>query len=136
MGSDVLSERLWLPQIRVLGVVVDDLVEPMVRACSMVGHRRCPRCGAACRRVHDRRAKKVRDPDISGRPAMQVSQRRRLVCDGCDWRFIEDHQAFERSLTARLARRMVAHARQYRLFAFCGAAGFGCLAASVCHAQR
>ncbi len=34
-----------------------------------------------------------------------------MVCDVCDRRFVEAHRAFEGSVTARLARRMVADAR-------------------------
>ena len=38
-------------------------------------------------------------------------QRRRMVCDNCDSRFLEDHPAFEGALTGRLARRLVADAK-------------------------
>ena len=35
-----------------------------------------------------------------------------MVCDVCDRRFVETHRAFEGRVTARLARRLVADARQ------------------------
>ena len=72
---------------------------------------RCPRCGFKCHRVHDRRDKKIRDLEVSGRRTLLVWSRRRMVCDNCDSRFLEDHPAFEGALTARLARRLVADAR-------------------------
>ena len=49
--------------------------------------------------------------EVSGRPATLVWQRRRMICDNCGERFLEDHPAFEGALTARLARRLVADAR-------------------------
>ena len=78
---------------------------------STVRRLRCAQCGFKCRRVHDRRAKKVRDLEVSGRPVRLVWQRRRMVCGNCDSRFLEDHHAFEGALTARLARRLVADAK-------------------------
>ena len=67
--------------------------------------------GFKCRRVHDRRDKKVRDLEVSGRRTVLVWSRRRMVCDNCDSRFLEDHPAFEGALTGRLARRLVADAK-------------------------
>ena len=61
--------------------------------------------------MHDRRDKKVRDLEVSGRRTLLVWSRRRMVCDNCDSRFLEDHPAFEGALTGRLARRLVADAR-------------------------
>ena len=61
--------------------------------------------------MHDRRAKKIRDLEVSGRRTVLVWQRRRMVCDNCDSRFLEDHPAFEGALTGRLARRLVADAK-------------------------
>ena len=72
---------------------------------------RCAQCGFRCRRVHDRRDKKVRDLEVSGRRTLLVWSRRRMVCDNCDSRFLEDHPAFEGALTGRLARRLVADAK-------------------------
>ena len=61
--------------------------------------------------MHDRRAKKIRDLEVSGRRTLLVWSRRRMVCDNCDSRFLEEHPAFEGALTGRLARRLVADAK-------------------------
>ena len=45
--------------------------------------------------------KKVRDLEVSGRRTVLVWSRRRMVCDNCDSRFLEDHPAFEGALTGR-----------------------------------
>ena len=111
MARDVMSVRLWLPQIRVTGVVVDAPERLAVRVCSTVRRPRCPDCGAPSGRVHDRRDNKVRDLEVSGRPVTLIWERRRLVCEPCGRRFCEDHPVFEGSLTARLARRVVQDAR-------------------------
>ncbi|WP_420622601.1 ISL3 family transposase [Candidatus Poriferisodalis sp.] len=111
MARDVISVRLWLPRIRVLGVVVDAPERLEVRVASTVLRPRCPDCGTACSRVHDRRDNKVRDLEVSGRLVTLVWERRRMVCAGCGRRFSEDHRAFEGSVTARLARRLVKDAR-------------------------
>ena len=71
----------------------------------------CPDCGVPSGKVHDRRDNKIRDLEVSGRPVTLVWDRRRLVCVRCGRRFVEDHPAFEGSITARLARRLVADAR-------------------------
>ena len=52
----------------------------------------------------------IRDLEVSGRPVTLVFEQRRMVCGGR--RFMEDHPAFEGRVTARLARRLVADARQ------------------------
>ena len=111
MASDVMSVRLWLPRIKVEGVVVDAPEELVVRVCSTVRRPRCPDCGVPSGKVHDRRDNKIRDLEVSGRPVTLVWDRRRLVCVRCGRRFVEDHPAFEGSITARLARRLVADAR-------------------------
>lgn len=111
MARDVVSVRLWLPQIRVLGVVADLPERLVVRVASTVGRPKCPHCGAPSGRTHDRRDNKVRDLEVSGRPVTLVWERRRKVCEPCGRRFCEDHPAFEGRLTARLARRVVADAR-------------------------
>ena len=108
MAPDAMSVRLHLPQIRVLGVLTDTAGELVVEVESTMRRLRCPQCGFKCHRVHDRRAKKVRDLEVSGRPVTLVWQRRRMVCGSCDSRFLEDHHAFEGGITARLARRVVA----------------------------
>ena len=92
-------------------VLTDTAGELVVEVESTVRRLRCPRCGFKCHRVHDRRAKKVRDLEVSGRPVTLVWQRRRMVCGHCDSRFLEDHPVFEGALTARLARRIVADAK-------------------------
>ena len=112
MASDVMSVRLWLPQTEVVEVIVDAPERLTVRVASSVSRPRCPDCGARCGRVHDRREKRVRDLEVSGRPVTLLWDRRRMVCDGCGRRFLEDHRAFEGRLTARLARRLVADARE------------------------
>ena len=112
MASDVMSVRLWLPRIKVLGVVVDAPERLAVRVVSAVSRPRCPDCGTPSGRCHDRREREIRDLEMSGRPVTLLWERRRMVCDVCDRRFMEDHPAFEGRVTARLARRLVADARQ------------------------
>ncbi|WP_419943875.1 transposase family protein [Candidatus Poriferisodalis sp.] len=112
MAGDVVSVRLWLPQTEVVEVIVDAPGRLRVRVASSVSRPRCADCGARCGRVHDRREKRVRDLEVSGRPVTLVWDRRRMVCDGCGRRFLEDHPALEGRLTARLARRLVADARE------------------------
>ena len=111
MACDVMSVRLHLPQIRVLGVVEDTAARLVVGVESTLRRLRCPHCGFKCRKVHDRRGKKITDLEVSGRPTALVWSRRRMVGDNCEGRFLEDHHAFEGSLTARLARALVADAR-------------------------
>ncbi len=111
MAADVMGVRLGLPQLRVLGVVSDS-PERLVVAVEATWRRlRCPQCGFKCHRVHDRRDKRVRDLEISGRVVTLVWRRRRFRCDDCGSRFLEEHPAFEGGLTGRLARRLVADAR-------------------------
>lgn len=62
---------------------------------------RCPMCGFKCHRVHDRRAKQIRDLEVSGRRTTLVWSRQRVVSDNCDSRCLEDHCAFEGGLTAQ-----------------------------------
>ena len=111
MASDVMSVRLWLPRIKVEGIVVDAPEQLVVRVCSTVRRPGCPDCGVPSGKVHDRRDNKIRDLEVSGRPVTLVWDRRRLVWVRCGRRFVEDHRAFEGSVTARLARRLVADAR-------------------------
>ena len=111
MARDVMAVRLHLPQIRVLEVVEDTPGALVVSVESTLLRLRCAQCGFKCRRVHDRRDKKVRDLEVSGRRTLLVWSRRRMVCDNCDSRFLEDHPAFEGALTGRLARRLVADAK-------------------------
>ena len=111
MASDAMTVRLHLPQIRVLEVLEDAPGALRVSVESTLLRLRCPQCGFKCRRVHDRRAKRVRDLEVSGRRTVLVWSRRRMVCDNCASRFLEDHPAFEGALTGRLARRLVADAK-------------------------
>ena len=103
MARDVMAVRLHLPQIRVLEVVEDTPGALRVSVESTLLRLRCPQCGFRCHRV--------RDLEVSGRRTVLVWSRRRMVCDNCDSRFLEDHPAFEGALTGRLARRLVADAR-------------------------
>ena len=111
MASDVMSVRLWLWRIEVEGVVVGAPEQLVVRVCSTVRRPGCPDCGVPSGKVHDRRDNKIRDLEVSGRPVTLVWDRRRLVWVRCGRRFVEGHRAFEGSVTARLARRLVADAR-------------------------
>ena len=111
MARDVMAVRLHLAQIRVLEVVEDTPGALVVSVESTLLRLRCAQCGFKCRRVHDRRDKKVRDLEVSGRRTVLVWSRRRMVCDNCDSRFLEGHPAFEGALTGRLARRLVADAK-------------------------
>ena len=111
MARDVMAVRLHLPQIRVLEVLEDTPGALRVSVESTFRRLRCTQCGFRCHRVHDRRDKKIRDLEVSGRRTLLVWSRRRMVCDNCDSRFLEDHPAFEGALTGRLARRVVADAK-------------------------
>ena len=111
MACDVMAVRLHLAQIRVLEVVEDTPGALVVSVESTFRRLRCAQCGFKCRRVHDRRAKRVRDLEVSGRCTLLVWSRRRMVCSNCASRFLEEHPAFEGALTARLARRVVADAK-------------------------
>ena len=73
---------------------------------------RCPGCGTPSGKVHDRRDRRIRDLEVSGRATTLVFSQRRMVCEPCGRRFAEDHRAFEGRVTAPLARRLVADARQ------------------------
>ena len=111
MARDVMAVRLHLAQIPVPGGGRGHPGRVVVSVESTLLRLRCAQCGFKCRRVHDRRAKRVRDLEVSGRRTTLVWQRRRMVCSNCASRFLEDHPAFEGALTARLARRVVADAK-------------------------
>ncbi len=125
MASDVTRVRLHLRQIRVLAVLVDTPGELVVEVESTVRRPRCAACGFCCRRVHDRRRRKVRDLEVSGRPVTLVWHRRRFACDNCGERHLEDHPEFEGRLTRRLARRLVADARAMPVSAAARRCGLG-----------
>ena len=109
--SDVMSVRLHLSGVRVLGVLVDDPVRLEVEVESTRGWSRCPLCGFRCERVWDRRSKRVRDLEVSGRRTTLVWRRRRFWCGNCEERHLEDHAQFQGGLSRRFARRLVQDAR-------------------------
>ncbi len=109
--SDVMSVRLHLSGVRVLGVLVDSVDRLEVEVESTRGWSRCPHCGFRCYRVWDRRAKRVRDLGVSGRRTTLVWRRRRFCCDNCGERHLEDHDQFRAGLIRRLAHRLVQDAR-------------------------
>ena len=112
MNRGVMSVRLWLWRIRVLGVIVDAPEKLVVRVASTVRRPKCPDRGTPSGRTHDRRDREIRDLEVSDRPNTLVFEQRRIVCEPCGSRFGEDRPAFEGRVTARLARRLVADARQ------------------------
>ena len=65
--SDVMSVRLHLSGVRVRGVGVDSVDRLEVEVESTREWSRCCQCGFKCRRVWDRRSKRVRDLEVSGR---------------------------------------------------------------------
>ena len=82
--SDLMSVRLHLAGVRVLGVVVDTVDRLEVRVASAREWSRCPHCGFRCTKVWDRRAKRVRDLEVSGRRTTLVWRRRRFWCGNCE----------------------------------------------------
>ena len=80
--SDVMSVRLHLSGIRVRGVLVDSVDRLEVEVESAREWSRCRQCGFKCRRVWDRRAKRVRDLEVSGRRPTLVWRRRGCVDSG------------------------------------------------------
>ena len=109
--SDVMSVRLHLSGVRVLEVLVDTVDRLEVEVESARGWSRCPHCGFRCHKVWDRRAKRVRDLEVSGRRTTLVWRRRRFECGNCGERHLEDHAQFQAGLTRRFARRLVRDAR-------------------------
>ena len=89
MACDVMTVRLHLPQIRVLEVIEDAPGALRVSVESTFRRLRCAQCGFKCRRVHDRRDKKVRDLEVSGRRTVLVWSRRRwcaTTATAASWR--------------------------------------------------
>ena len=68
MSSDHMSVRLHLCGLRVWEVSVDTPTRLEVVVELSAWRVRCPHCGFWCRRVHDRREKRIRDLSVSGRP--------------------------------------------------------------------
>ena len=109
--SDVMSVRLHLSGVGVLGVLVDSVDRLEVEVESTREWSRCPHCGFRCHRVWDRRPKRVRDLEVSGRRTTLVWRRRRFWCGNCEERHLEDHAQFRAGLTRRFVRRLVRDAR-------------------------
>ena len=107
MSLDVMRVRLHLRQVRVLEVVADSPGRLVVAVEAAWSTSRCPHCGFKCRRVHDRRVKRVWDQPVSGRETVLLWRRRRWRCENCSGRHLEEHPEFEGKLTRRLARRLV-----------------------------
>ena len=110
--SDVMSVRLHLGGVRVRRVLVDTVDHLEVEVESTREWSRCPHCGFRCRRVWDRRAKRVRDLEVSGRRTTLVWRRRRFVCSNCGERHLEDHTKFAGGVGRRFAHRLVQDARR------------------------
>lgn len=112
MVSDAMTVRLHLQRLRVVEVLADvpERLEVLVADARRVV--RCPHCGFKTASVHDRRRVRVTDLAYGGRPTTLVWERRRLSCDECDERFMEEtHPEFVRNrvtwVTRRLARTLV-----------------------------
>ena len=110
--SDLMSVRLHLKGVRVLKVTVDTVDRLEVRVESAREWSRCPHCGFRCTKVWDRRAKRVRDLEASGRRTTLVWRRRRFWCHNCKERHLEEHDLFRAGLTRRFAQRLVRDARR------------------------
>ena len=100
--SEVMSVRLHLSGVGVRRVLVDTVDRLEVEVESTREWSRCPHCGFRCRKVWDRRAKRVRDLEVSGRRTTLVWRRRRFWCGNCGERHLEDHDRFQGGLTRRL----------------------------------
>ena len=103
MSADVMRVRLHLRGVRVTDVMVDTPAELVVGVVSVKKLSSCPFCGCSCQKVHDRRRRKIRDLEVSGRRTVLLWTQRRFVCDVCDKRHMETHPQFEGGLTRRLA---------------------------------
>ena len=125
MSSDVMRVRLHLRQVRVLEVVADSPSRLEVAVEAAWSWSRCPHCGFKCRRVHDRRVKRVWDQPVSGRETVLLWQRRRWRCENCSARHLEDHPEFEGKVTRRLARRLVGDVAVMPISAAARRAGVG-----------
>ena len=107
MSSDVMRVRLHLRGVRVLEVVADSPGRLEVAVEAAWSWSRCPHCGFKCRRVHDRRVKRVWDQPVSGRETVLLWRRRggaARTALRATWR---SHPEFEGKVTRRLARRLV-----------------------------
>ena len=77
MARDLVSARLRLPQVRVLGSSRTRPSGLAVRVASAVQRPACPQYEAPSRRTPDRRDSKMRDFEVSGRPVALIWERRR-----------------------------------------------------------
>ena len=109
--SDVISVRLHLGGVRVLGVLIDTVERLEVEVESTRGWSRCQHCGFRRRKVWDRRVKRVRDLEVSGWRTVLVWRHRRFWCANCGERHLENHDQFQAGLTRRFARRLVEDVR-------------------------
>ena len=110
--SDVMSVRLHLSGVRVLEVLVDSVDRLEVEVESTREWSRCLHYGFRCSKVWDRRRKRVRDLEVSGRRTTLVWRRRRFWCGNCEERHLEDHDQFQAGLTRRFAHRLIQDARR------------------------
>ena len=114
---DAMTIRLHLRAIRVL-TVVEDLPESLVVAVvALSSVIRCSACGHKTARVHATRKVKVRDLPVPGRPLTLVWHRRRFRCGRCRTTTTETHPFFANGMTTRLARAVVADARDMTIAA-------------------
>lgn len=111
MSPDVMTIRLHLGRVRVVQVLVDVIEQLVVVVADGRRVVRCPYCGFATGRVHDRRRVTVHDLPTEGRATTLEWMRRRFRCDNCEERFLEDHPEImvgrRTHVTRRLARQLV-----------------------------
>jgi transposase len=108
---DAMTIRLHLRAIRVLEVV-EDLPESLVVAVVAIANViRCSACGHKTARVHATRKVRIADLAVSGRPVTLVWHRRRFRCKNCRTTTTESHPFFVDRMTKRLARAVVADAK-------------------------
>ena len=108
---DAMTIRLHLRAVRVLAVI-EDLPESLVVAVVAIANViRCSACGHKTARVHATRKVNIADLAVSGRPVTLVWHRRRFRCQRCRTTTTESHPFFVDRMTKRLARAVVADAR-------------------------
>jgi transposase len=107
-----MTVRLKLKRIRVVEVVTDAAERLEVVVVDLRSVVTCPFCGLKTSKVHDTRQVRIKDLPVLGARTTLIWIRRRFSCDGCGRRHLEDHPAFEAKMTRRLARAIVADARQ------------------------
>lgn len=112
MSPDSMTVRLKLKRIRVIEVLIDltERLEVVVQDLRSVVT--CPFCGVKTSKVHDTRRVKIKDLPVLGARTTLIWLRRRFSCANCGERHLEDHPEFEQKMTRRLARAIVADARQ------------------------